>query len=131
MTADEPTQAQDSAPQTDDAGGRGDSEDVAFVDDTPTWWQRLRRMVYKLPVERYREQAQRLRELNWTIETYPDAASNYVLRGELYARMHRDAAARADFEHALALIREDDSRWGIIAQALQDRAVDGLAKLGG
>lgn len=128
-------QAENSAPQAENddldvhLDDVQDSESLSFVENSPNLFQRLRRMVYKLPVERYREQTQRLRELNWTIDTYPEAASNYVLRGELYILMNRDEAARTDFEYAITLLDNEEWRWGIGAQALRDRAFEGLSKL--
>lgn len=105
------------------------TDGFSFLDNQPSWWQRIRRWFYETPVERYRIREQRLRHLNTAIEVHPDAASNYVVRGELYVLMQRDAAAKADFQRALALLDEQDTRWGIATQALKDRALEGLATL--
>ncbi len=56
---------------------------------------------------------------------------NYVLRGE--ALLHSGAldAARSDFERALILAERAlrGERWGLIAQAAQDRAAAGLIEV--
>jgi hypothetical protein len=73
---------------------------------------------------------QRLVALNDAIALYPDASSNYVLRGELYLRAKVYALAAADFERAIALADEQmaTSDWGLVAQAVQDRAQQGLKR---
>lgn len=70
----------------------------------------------------------RLWDLDQTIAAYPDAPSNYVLRGELYLEIGEYELAYADFQRALALAEQQtqNSDWGIIAQAMQDRAQDGI-----
>jgi tetratricopeptide (TPR) repeat protein len=70
----------------------------------------------------------RLRLLNRAIEGSPEAAVNYVLRGEYWLEMGNAEAARVDFEKAIeieqvALARSD---WGYLQQALLDRAEHGL-----
>jgi hypothetical protein len=70
----------------------------------------------------------RLRELNVAIEVYPDAAVNYVLRGEYFLETRQLHLAEADFETALSLAEkqvETDS-WGIVNQYVVDRALMGL-----
>lgn len=67
--------------------------------------------------------------LSDAIADAPDAPMNYALRGELLLENKAFDAARADFERALTLaeraLRTD--RWGLVAQAAQDRAAAGLA----
>jgi hypothetical protein len=71
---------------------------------------------------------QRLHDLAHAIATYPDAAVNYVTRGELYLHLGEPALAAADLRQGLALAQaEMDARaWGIVAQAMQERALKGL-----
>jgi tetratricopeptide (TPR) repeat protein len=71
---------------------------------------------------------QRLVDLAHAIATYPDAAVNYVTRGELYLHLGEFALAAADLRQGLALAQaEMDARaWGIVAQAMQERALKGL-----
>lgn len=71
---------------------------------------------------------QRLYDLAHAIATYPDAAVNYVTRGELYLHLDEPALAAADLRQGLALAQaEIDARaWGIVAQAMQERALKGL-----
>jgi hypothetical protein len=74
------------------------------------------------------QKVDQLTELNRAINTYPDAAVNYVLRGEVYAELGEYALAKADFEHGLMLAEAQfaGSDWGFLAQALRDRALVGL-----
>jgi len=72
----------------------------------------------------------RLYHLSQAITTYPDAPTNYVLRGELYLELDDYAQAVADFRRALELASAqiETDRWGLVAQAAQDRALAGLRK---
>jgi tetratricopeptide (TPR) repeat protein len=72
----------------------------------------------------------RLRELSIAIIEYPRSTSNYVLRGELYLHYREYARAEADFRRALLLAAEavETENWGILAQAMQDRALAGWQK---
>jgi tetratricopeptide (TPR) repeat protein len=74
--------------------------------------------------------AKRLRELNQAITTYPESPSNYVVRAELYLKVGEYAQAVADFQQALALAETqiESSSWGLVAQAVQDRARVGLTQ---
>ncbi len=69
-----------------------------------------------------------LNDINAAIASYPEAASNYVFRGELLLKMGELAAAEADFQRGLELAAQqvEAHRWGIVAQAVQDRAYVGL-----
>ncbi len=80
-----------------------------------------------------RHSRQRLQALSGAIDLYPDSSMNYVLRGELYLSFDEPALAEADFRQALSLAQADyeTSRWGLVAQAVQDRARVGLAKAAG
>jgi hypothetical protein len=71
---------------------------------------------------------ERLAELNQTIADHPNAAINYVLRGELYLNKGEIALAQADFRWAFTLADADfeASNWGLVAQVVRDRALDGL-----
>jgi hypothetical protein len=68
------------------------------------------------------------RELSYAIERRPSAPSNFVLRGEVALKLRDYEGAAQDFRHALALAQAEmvSNRWGVIAQAMQDRALDGL-----
>jgi hypothetical protein len=70
----------------------------------------------------------RVRGLDQAIEATPDTPGTYVLRGELYLRAKEYALAEADFRAAyeLAVQQFERSDWGIMAQAMQDRALAGL-----
>lgn len=73
---------------------------------------------------------QRLDALHASIAQHPNAPAPYVLRGELYLERGAYALAEADFQRALALAEAQlsASDWGLVAQALQDRAYRGLAQ---
>ncbi len=90
-------------------------------------WQRLRRLT-GMGRPDAAELEMRLADLNRAIEKHPDAAMNYVLRGELYLEARDYQQASVDFEQALALASHEVSTadWGIIAQVVQDRALQGL-----
>jgi hypothetical protein len=74
--------------------------------------------------------AERIRQLDSAIENAGDTPANYVLRGELYLRLHEYALARRDFQRAqeLAAVQFEQSDWGLMAQAMEDRALLGLQK---
>ena len=82
-------------------------------------WQRLRATF---------SQQERWRNLNWAIMAYPNAAANYVLRGELLLRQGDTPGAIADFRKALdlAMVQVEVEDWGVVAQTVQDRALVGL-----
>ena len=71
-----------------------------------------------------------LRELNHAIAAHPEVPTNYVLRGELALETRDHAQAAADFEKALELasVQVQTDNWGIMAQAMQDRAYKGLTE---
>ncbi|MEL7433019.1 MAG: tetratricopeptide repeat protein [Chloroflexota bacterium] len=96
-----------------------------------TWWARIRRFFFQTASERRTEQRMRLHDLNRAIDRFPDVAVNYVLRAELHTEMKQYDLAKDDFERALehAPTQFDADRWGITAQASQDRALRGLAQL--
>ena len=72
----------------------------------------------------------RLWDLDQTISAYPDSPSNYVVRGEIYLDMGEAELAYADFSIAWKLATEqiESANWGLIAQAMQNRAEAGLAE---
>ncbi|GEM_PF-1168196 len=73
---------------------------------------------------------ERLYNLNHAIQVAPDAAVNYVLRGEIYMDRGEYRLAADDFRQALELaesqfIHQAEKQLGIINQAMQDRALAG------
>jgi hypothetical protein len=94
----------------------GDQNTVA---SSLSLWTRIRRSFSRM---------ERWHNLNWTIAAYPDVAANYVLRGELLLRQGDTLGAISDFRHALRLAAEqmETEDWGVVAQAVQDRALAGL-----
>ena len=70
----------------------------------------------------------RLRALDEAIEDAPDVAVNYLARAELLLEIGRVVEAIDDFERVEVLAAKDfdDRRWGVVAQALRDRAQRGM-----
>lgn len=71
---------------------------------------------------------ERLREVDGAIARNPEAAINYVTRGELLLQAGLPEAALADFQQGYLLANEEfqDADWGVVAQVTQDRALRGL-----
>ena len=69
-----------------------------------------------------------LQVLDDAIARHPDAAINYVLRGEFWLKHSQHAEAIADFTKAIALAQAelDASDWEYREQAVLDRAQRGL-----
>lgn len=65
--------------------------------------------------------------LNRAIKDAPDSPANFMLRGEIYLRLWYNQRALADFQMArqLAADEMETRRWGLIAQAVGDRAAQG------
>lgn len=78
--------------------------------------------------ENYAPQAIRIHLLNRAIEGSPDAAVNFVLRGEYWLEQEDATQAIADFQTAIELAETEleTSDWGYIQQALIDRSHQGL-----
>ncbi|MGB7339895.1 MAG: hypothetical protein WBC91_13450 [Phototrophicaceae bacterium] len=93
--------------------------------------QSVRRFFYKTKQEREADHRTRLYMLNQAIETYPEAAVNYLFRGELYIEMNIYEAAQVDLQTALdlAATQYDNDRWGLGSQAIQDRAIRALQSI--
>jgi tetratricopeptide (TPR) repeat protein len=111
------------------------SADESRQDDFPlkneynlTFWQMLRRLFFQTRNEKLAEQQRRLSDLKLAILDRPDVAVNYMLRGEIYLEMKRYELAREDFNQAIALSEAqfENEKWGIAAQAIMDRAREGL-----
>ncbi len=99
---------------------------VSAVDSRtqPPVWQRMLAALRGSPAQ----QGQRLVALDAAIEQYPDTPTNFVLRGELYLQLGESELAALDFQRALELAQPqiEQNDWGIVAQAMQDRALRGL-----
>jgi len=90
--------------------------------------QKMRRFFFKTAQERAAEQQRRLQELNLAIEWHPDAAVNYLIRGELFLEQKQYILAQDDFETALDLAEAQlqGARWAVAAQGIRDRALHQL-----
>ena len=78
------------------------------------------------------DEAEQLQAFSASIQANPDAPTAYVLRGELFLKRKQYLLAQADFEKAVQLTEQqiDQTRWGIVAQTMRDRAERGLAHVG-
>lgn len=98
--------------------------DVTPAEAKPGFWAWARALLFG------EDRQRRLDALNEAIARSESAPSNYVLRGELYLEMGEYAAALADFEYAekMAAYQINEESWGIISQAMRDRALVGITK---
>jgi hypothetical protein len=87
-------------------------------------WRRIRCLFFQTGLERAEERRIRLQALTRSIEIHPDAAINYLLRGELHLELHQWDLAHEDLLNAfeLAQMQWSEDRWGIAAQLVMDRA---------
>ena len=87
-------------------------------------WIKIRRIIFGDADQA----AERIRHLDAAIENAADTPANYVLRGELYLNLREYALARRDFQraHELSEAQFQQSDWGLMAQAMEDRALIGL-----
>ena len=97
----------------------------------PTFWQKLRRFFLPSFQERREQERQRLLDLTVAIERYPEAAVNYLLRGEMHLELRQWVLAEEDLSEALRLAENqyEQDRWGLSAQAIADRARRGLEEI--
>jgi hypothetical protein len=85
----------------------------------------------RAPSPTLRGASRRLAALTDAIAANPDAAANYVMRGELFLEHGERELAYADFVKALTLAAAqlESEEWGLVAQAVQDRAEAGLRRI--
>lgn len=102
----------------------GEATPAVTVADNLSLRERLRRLSGGGDTER------RWSDLSRMIAEQPEAASNYVLRGELLLEAGDYGAAVEDFRRGLELAAQqvESANWGLVAQALQDRALAGLER---
>lgn len=96
----------------------------------PSLGQRLRGWIAPTRAERQRELVGRIEALTRAMGTDANAAVLWVSRGEALLELGRAREAASDFQRALTLADEDLSTesWGVIAQAVRDRALLGLGQ---
>ena len=111
------------------------AEEIQQDDDFPlkheyhlSFWQMLRRLFFQTRREKSAEHQRRLSDLNLAILDRPDVAVNYMLRGEIRLEQKQYKLAREDFSQAIELAEAQfaNEKWGIAAQAVMDRAREGL-----
>lgn len=94
----------------------------------PTLWERLTSLLRLDTAGQRVRNDDRIDALTRAIARDPQSAASYVTRGELYLQRGETDAARQDFRQALALAEAQfkTETWGIVAQAIRDRALRGL-----
>ncbi len=121
----------------DDDEEADESPESAFIADdehseqaveAPTFLQWLYARLTRKKPGAIKDLERRLQTLHGSIERHPDAATNYVLRGELYLELGEYELAYEDFSRGLELATAQFERddWGIVSQAMRDRAEVGL-----
>jgi hypothetical protein len=97
----------------------------------PTWWQTVMALVWPTAEQVAATHRQRLASLDATIQRYPESPSAYLLRAELALEQGLLDLAESDFRRAqtLASAEAHGAVWGMVGQAVQDRAVEGLAQV--
>ena len=72
--------------------------------------------------------ARRIAELTEALAAHPNSPALYLSRGEAYAEIGEHSQAAQDFQRAVRLADEQfkTKSWGVVAQALRDRALRGL-----
>ncbi len=102
----------------------GEATPAVTVADNLSLRERLRRLSGSGDMARRRD------DLTQMIVEQPEAASNYILRGELLLEAGDYGAATEDFRRGLELAAQqvETADWGLVAQALQDRALAGLER---
>ncbi|MBL8155478.1 MAG: hypothetical protein JNM70_14940 [Anaerolineae bacterium] len=75
--------------------------------------------------------AERLAELDRAVEAAPESSANLILRGEVLLDMGSSEQAKVDFQRGLELAEAELERsaWGVMEQALRDRALMGLERI--
>lgn len=73
-----------------------------------------------------------LRALNLAIEIYPNAAANYLARGDYFRYERAFELAAEDYLRALMLVNQEiaQSRWGFAPQAVRDSILLRLQEMG-
>lgn len=91
-----------------------------------SFWDVVRQQMLRQDVQG--QYHQRLANLDAAVQQFPEAASNYLLRGEFLLEQGRYEAAAADFEQAIeqAQAEYEGRRWGVVAQSVRDRALEKL-----
>lgn len=108
-----------------------DSAESVPVQHQPSLLAQIVGFFFRTPARRERERSRRLRELNVSLEYASDSPTLYVLRGELFLERKEYHLAQADFEMAVTIAEafDPESGWGLVEQAMRDRALDGLSKV--
>ena len=118
---------------------REDEQDDIIADETAddfplkneyhiSFWDMLRRLFFQTRHEKHAERQRRLSDLKLAIMDNPDAAVNYLLRGEIRLEQKQYELAREDFTQAIELAEAQlqTEKWGITVQAVMDKAQEGL-----
>lgn len=97
----------------------------------PSVWERLTAWLNLSAADRQNRQMERIQGLTQAISRDPASAALYLCRGESYLEAGDPSSAAADFRQALALaeVQFKTETWGVVAQALRDRAFRGLQQV--
>jgi hypothetical protein len=104
------------------------AEESVLDEESHPVWQRFLWWVRPPQDMREKANADRFLWLDDAIYREPDVAVNYVIRGELYLERGEIENAAADFERGEELAQREfaERRWGVVAQAMRDRARRGI-----
>ena len=122
----------DETPEFDDRGTEESQEayitDGDYRDAVPSF--ESVELLEVLPTLEMQPVPSRIDILSESIERYPEAPSNYVIRGEALLDEGQNEWAAHDFTAALQLAeaQAQAANWGYIYQALYDRAQEGLRR---
>jgi tetratricopeptide (TPR) repeat protein len=94
----------------------------------PSLWDRMTARLFPTAQEQQGRLAERIAALDRALMRDPGSAASYVNRGEAYLEAGDPVAAVKDFRQALALAEAQfkTETWGVVAQAVRDRALRGL-----
>jgi len=83
--------------------------------------------------EKRNRQTERIGDLTRALERNPESAASYVSRGEAHWEAGDTESAERDFRQALLLADAQFSTetWGVVVQAIRDRALQGLRQAQG
>lgn len=94
----------------------------------PSVWERLTARLNFSAADRQNQQMERIQSLTRAISRDPACAATVLCRAESYLEADDLRSAAADFRQVLALaeVQFKTETWGVVAQAIRDRAFRGL-----
>lgn len=97
----------------------------------PSLLERLRSWLNPSAADLQNRQMERIQSLTRALSRDPASAAAFLCRGESYFEAGDSVSAAADFRQAFALaeVQFKTETWGVVAQALRDRAFRGLQQV--